>query len=128
MLSNSGRSTTMGSIGQELQDLGHRVTAIRIFDCLNDCDLLCMDKFGERVVFNDGNECHHDRCLYERHLNIQSTLQHHLTLLQIVKNISLIENVCVVEFGSHIVDDYNKISSKILLSVRCRDKLFSYSF
>ena len=70
MLSISGRSTTMASIGQELQDLAHRVTKIKIFDFSN-------DTLGKILVFNDGTECHYDRGIYGRCLNIQSTLHNH---------------------------------------------------
>ena len=98
MLSISGR-LAMVSIGQKLQNVGHRVTAIKIFDCLNDCVLLCMDTFGEILVFNDGTECH-----YDCYSNIQSTLQHHLTLLA---------NVCInnVDFGGRVDDDYDLLQS-----------------
>ena len=97
LLSISGRSTTMASIDEELQDLCHRVTKIKIFDCLN-------DTLGEILVFNDGAECHYDRGIYGRYLNIQSTLQHmhHLKSSKNVKNISQLANVCIVDFGSHV--------------------------
>ena len=65
-----------------------------------------MDTIGEIFVFNDGTEF---ECHYDRYLNIQSTLQHHLTLLKNAKLfVKLIPNVCVnsVDFGGH-EDDYD---------------------
>ena len=92
MLSNSGKATTMASIGKKLQDLGHRVTAIKVDNYLNvDCGLLAPDKFGEVFVFNDGTECHYDCGIYERYLNIELTWQHHLTLGKILEYVNVNE-------------------------------------
>ena len=82
---------TTGIVGKKLQDFGHRVTAIEIYMCgclTVDCVLLVPDKFGQIFIFSGGTD-------------IESTLQHHLILLQNAKNISQIADVHVWH-GGHV--------------------------
>ena len=91
----------MGGIGKKLQEFGHRVTAIEIYGCLTvDCGLLASDKFGQIFIFDGGTD-------------IESTLQHHLILLQNAKDISQMADVHVWSCTTIMIQLIIKIQSII---------------
>jgi len=114
VMSGVGKGVTTASVGKILQELGYKVTAVKIDPYINyDAGTLRPTEHGEVWVTDDGGEIDQDLGNYERFLGIEIPKKNNITTGQIYGKV--IENERAgkylgetVQFIPHIPDEIKK--------------------
>ncbi|WP_094228386.1 glutamine hydrolyzing CTP synthase [Methanolobus psychrotolerans] len=88
VMSGLGKGITTASIGRNLKNRGHKVTAIKIDPYINiDAGTMSPFQHGEVFVLKDGGEVDLDLGNYERFLDTELTREHNLTTGKIYESV-----------------------------------------
>ena len=88
VMSGLGKGITTASIGRNLKNKGHKVTAIKIDPYINiDAGTMSPFQHGEVYVLKDGGEVDLDLGNYERFLDTELTREHNLTTGKIYESV-----------------------------------------
>jgi len=101
VMSSVGKGAATASIGKILQNMGFKVTALKIDPYINiDAGTMNPIEHGEVFVTNDGTECDQDVGNYERFLGIDLSTENYLTTGRVYqtviakeRNLDLMESV-----------------------------------
>ncbi len=88
VMSGLGKGITAASIGRNLKNMGHRVTAIKIDPYINiDAGTMSPFQHGEVFVLKDGGEVDLDLGNYERFLDTELTREHNITTGKVYQSV-----------------------------------------
>lgn len=117
VMSSVGKGAATASIGKILQNMGFKVTALKIDPYINiDAGTMNPIEHGEVFVTNDGTECDQDVGNYERFLGIDLSTENYLTTGRVYQTVIAKERN--LDFNGKCVEVVPDIPNEVIYRIK----------